>query len=168
MDDIQNKSSACVEVLRSLTHDVATYFNVTDFHRSHQEVSIEGDLEALLIDLNEQSIHSYRANRRVPPPHMKKRKGTQNARKQKRTTGVRDVLTEGLQALTRTKLFEKWRNRTMEDGDGTGDDTADGLDDTMDTGYGFDEPEGAMDVDVNEDEEFHEATAQGEEAESDE
>ena len=63
---VQNKSSACVEVLRSLVHDVAAHFGANDYHRRHCEVDYDGDLKALLVDLAEQDVHTLHSNRLVP------------------------------------------------------------------------------------------------------
>lgn len=152
MEYIQNKSSACVEILRSLSHDVATYFQVTDPHRSHRDVNIEGDLEALLIDLKEQNVHSCKGERRVPPPRIKRRRGTRQVRKTKVTSGVHDVLTQGRKALSSGGLFAKWLARTLDD---DADNENDGImDETLDTGTAFDAPDGTMDVDAEDDAEY--------------
>ncbi|KAI0729035.1 hypothetical protein C8Q72DRAFT_884709 [Fomitopsis betulina] len=71
MVNIQNKSSACIEVLQNLSTDVTTYFNVCDHHRSHREVNVEADLQALLVDMKEQKIHTFITDWCMPPPHAK-------------------------------------------------------------------------------------------------
>ncbi|KAH9858437.1 hypothetical protein C2E23DRAFT_716977 [Lenzites betulinus] len=86
MEHIVDKSSACVEVLRGVAHDVATFFGVNDYHRGHHEVNAQGDLKALLVDLAAARVHTFSSGRHVPPPPT--RSSGQKQTQTKRTTSV--------------------------------------------------------------------------------
>lgn len=153
MEHVEKKSSACIEVLRGVAHDVAQYFGLNDFHRSHREVSAQGDLQALLVDLAAKSVHSFDSKRRVPPPTAKapSAKGRRSNRT-RRKTGVRDVLLEGMQMLTHKSLFRHWLERTGKD-TGVYDGDAEWVGEEqvetdIYTDTAFDNPEGTFTVDV--------------------
>lgn len=165
MEYVTTKASARVEVLRAVAHDVATYFGVTDPHRQHKEVSVAGDLDALLVDLRAQRVHEFVAGRHIPPPPTRSRK--RRPTNAGRETGVRDVLLIGLQKLTRQRLFEYWKKRSGKGGTGIYDGDAEWATTEADEGGGgtaeddfeaptggtaFDEPDGVIDIDVGEDE----------------
>jgi len=59
IEHIQEKSSACVEVLRKFTHEVSGWFHVRDFNQRHTQVSINGDIDALCLDLSIQNVHAF-------------------------------------------------------------------------------------------------------------
>ncbi|KAI1790167.1 hypothetical protein LXA43DRAFT_523935 [Ganoderma leucocontextum] len=58
IEHVQQKSSACVEVLRDLAHDVAEFFGVNDFHRGHRTVEAHGDIMALVLDLATHKVYA--------------------------------------------------------------------------------------------------------------
>ncbi|KAI1791172.1 hypothetical protein LXA43DRAFT_1142675 [Ganoderma leucocontextum] len=150
IEHIQHKSSACVEVLRDIAHDVSQFFGLNDYRRGHREVSAHGDIMALLVDLGAQNIHTFTSQRHVPPPPSKSK------RTQKRETGVRDVLQEGMFMLTHRNLYRQWLERSGKGGTGLYDGDAEWHNDSdvdvdvdIYTGTAFDDPNGTLDVDVN-------------------
>lgn len=57
MNDLKHKSSATVEVLRSVSHAMTGFFGLADYHRQASEVDYEGDLRALCIDLKDHKVN---------------------------------------------------------------------------------------------------------------
>ncbi|TFY76948.1 hypothetical protein EWM64_g7063 [Hericium alpestre] len=156
MDYIIKKSSACVEVLRRLSHEMTSYFGVADFHRGRREVNIRGDIHALCLDLATHAIHEQTRERRVPLPATAKPKG-RSARypDPKAHTAVRDVLVDGHAALLEGHLFEHWMKRTGKGGtDIYPDDDRQADTATFGEGTGFEDPDGRMDVNTAIDEEL--------------
>ncbi len=162
LDYVTTKASAGVEVLRTIAHDVATYFSVSDFHRQHSEVSADGDLKALLLDLQVQRVHEFTPGRHVPPPPTRGKKRSSKAR-----SGVRDTLQLGLQMLTHKHLFEYWKKRSGKGGTGIYDGDSEWVngsesddrqaevdDDSPTGGTAFDDPNGALNVDIDSDRSF--------------
>ena len=150
IEHVKNKSSACVEILRSLSHAISSYFGLTDYHRGHKEVDIYGDIQALCLDMETLGIHTFHPSRRVPPPTIRTKAGKVKKGKQGMTTGVRDVLEEGREALIEKGLFEKWKRRTGE----MEDDEAAAAVDAPVSGSMFDDPHGTFNVDTSLDMEF--------------
>ncbi len=103
---------------------------------------------ALLVDLGAQKIHTSTTQRHVPPPPSK------GKRPQKRETGVRDVLQEGVFMLMHRGLYKHWLNRSgkggteLYDGDTEWENHAD-IGGDIYTGTAFDDPNGTLAVDVN-------------------
>ena len=144
IDHVQTKSSACVEVLRSLSHEVSDWFGVRDFHRGRKEVSIIADLQALCLDIATHKLHTTTADRHIISP-AKQTKG----RAKKTSSAVRDVLWDGVNMLMEKNLFDHWMKRT-----GTGAiDGDEGNDDLHPT---FADPDGQMMVDTGVDPNFPE------------
>ena len=116
IDYVNNKLLACVEVLWSLSYAVSTYFRLSDHHQGHKEVDIYRDIQALCLDIEVTTIHMFHESCHVPLPITRRK-----ARKVKKgtTTGVRDILEEGREALLEKGLFKKWKCRTgeMEEGE---------------------------------------------------
>ena len=96
---IQNKCSGPVDLLRRLSRDVATYFNVTDINRTSSTVNAEADIRALVMDLKDARVHTFVPGRTVT--HVGPSKGK----------GVVDILTEGKEVLERG-AFRNWKDRT--------------------------------------------------------
>ena len=96
---IQNKCSGPVDLLRRLSRDVATYFNVTDINRTSSTVNTDADIRALVMDLKDAKVHTFSAGRAVTPVGPNK------------GTGVIDILTQGKEALERG-AFWNWKDRT--------------------------------------------------------
>jgi hypothetical protein len=88
-----------VELLRKLSRDVATYFEVTDVSRRHSEVNKQADIRALVMDLKDSNIHTLVPGRTVAPIGSNKGKA------------VVDIFTEGKEVLERG-AFRSWKDRT--------------------------------------------------------
>jgi hypothetical protein len=88
-----------VELLRRLSRDVATYFNVTDVNRTSSIVNAEADIRALVMDLKDAKVHTFIAGRTVAQVGPNKGKG------------VVDILTEGKEVLERG-AFRNWKDRS--------------------------------------------------------
>lgn len=150
---VQEKSSACVEVLRRLAHEMASWFLVRDFNRKRTEVSINGDITALCLDISVQKIH-------VLDPHRKvQNTTTQRKNRVKKNSAVRDVLLDGMKMLKEKGMFEHWLKRTGEEGtDLYGSDAEAGMNvetlDDMDVEAPFGDPDGRMEVDPATDPDF--------------
>jgi hypothetical protein len=119
---VQDKSSACVEVLRHLAHEMSSWFGVSRFNRRHTEVSIDGDIAALCLDISIQKLHIFTPNRKLSPPASD---STATARKSKKKSAVHDILLEGMKMLTEQGMYSRWLSRVgsvdgtdVEDGDG--------------------------------------------------
>ncbi|KAI0739878.1 hypothetical protein C8Q80DRAFT_1274910 [Daedaleopsis nitida] len=152
IEHVQQKSSACVEVLRHLSHEMSTWFGVRDFHRRHKTVDCAADLQALCNDLEVQNVHTFKADRRVPPPPSKQ------APKKTPKSGVRDILQDGMVALVESNMFEQWLKRTGVGGTDLYSGAADGQEghgeeDSM-TGTAFDNPNGTLEVENDVDSDF--------------
>jgi hypothetical protein len=142
---IQEKSSACVEVLRKMAHEISTWYAVRDLNRRHSEVSIDGDIAALCLDISMQKIHTFTRGRKIFVSATTKKSRSQEK------TAVRDVLLEGMVMLMEKEMFEQWMKRTEVVGS------------YLDGAYGnvdlevegaFADPDGRMEVDSGLDEEF--------------
>lgn len=96
---VQEKGSGPVELLRKLSRDVATYFNVTDVQRRHSEVSKKADIKALVMDLMDTKVHTFTRGRAVGKVDPDKGKG------------VADIFMEGKVVLERG-AFRNWKDRT--------------------------------------------------------
>jgi len=144
MEHVKNKSSACVEVLRSLSHRVSGYFKLADYHRGHREVDIYGDIQSLCLDMETQKIHTIQ-RRSVPPPVIRTNapKGKKANKKTAPKSGVKDILVLGKEALMEKGLFERWKKRT---GEVDEEDALQGEDEFA-SGTVFDAPEGTFDID---------------------
>ncbi|CAA7263910.1 unnamed protein product [Cyclocybe aegerita] len=90
---IQEKSSACVEVLRKLACEVSGWFGVSDFNRGHTEVSINSDIAALCVDIKVQKLHTFTSNRQVT--RVAPKPSTRTQKKKAPACPMRDVLLEG-------------------------------------------------------------------------
>jgi hypothetical protein len=149
INHIQNKSSACVEVLCRLAHEVTKWCGISDHHWRCTQVSIDADIKALFLDLATQNVHTFTSQRKVPPPIIKKTSTAMSAKprnRKRRTTSVRDVLLEGMVMLTEKSMFEHWLQRT---GQGGTDLYAAEPEEAA-----FDDLEGRMEVDTGMDPEF--------------
>lgn len=138
---VQEKSSACVEVLRHLAHEMSSWFGVSSFNRRHTEVSINGDIEALCLDISIQKLHIFTRNRKLSLPTSD---STTATRKSKKKPVVRDVLLEGMKMLTEQDMYNRWFRRT-ESADGTDVEDHSGFDYSGDAA--FSDPNGRMTVD---------------------
>ena len=56
MKDLEHKSSATVEVLRTVSHAMTGFFGLADYHRQANEVDYDGDLRALCLDLKDHKV----------------------------------------------------------------------------------------------------------------
>ena len=112
---VQEKSSTCVEVLRHLANEMSSWFGVSSFNRRHTEVSINGDIDALCLDISIQKLHIFTRNRKLSPPTSDSTP-TVTTRKAKKSA-VRDVLLEGMKMLTEQEMYSRWFRR-MESADG--------------------------------------------------
>ena len=106
IEHIQEKSSACVEILRKFAHEISAWFRVRDFNRQHTQVSINSDIDALCLDLSIQKVHVFTRNRKIYTI------GPSNSRSIQKKQAVRDVLKDGLQILSEKNMFENWLERT--------------------------------------------------------
>lgn len=97
---IQHKVSGPVELLRTLSRDVATYFEIADPNRRSSTVDAEADIRALMVDLKESQVHTFVPGRRVAQTGQKKGK-----------PGALDIFTEGKEVLEHG-AFRDWKNRT--------------------------------------------------------
>jgi len=96
---IQDKASGPVELLRKLSRDVATYFNVTDVQRKHSEVDNKADIRALVMDLKDAKVHTLVPGRTITEASPNK------------GVNVVDIFTGGKEVLERT-AFRNWKDRT--------------------------------------------------------
>ena len=96
---IQEKGSGPVELLRKLSRDVATYFNITDINRRHSEVNKEADIRALVIDLKDSNVHTLVPGQTIMPVGPNKGRG------------ATDIFTEGKEVLEHG-AFRNWKDRT--------------------------------------------------------
>ncbi|ETW79919.1 hypothetical protein HETIRDRAFT_322779 [Heterobasidion irregulare TC 32-1] len=88
MDHVKNKLLACVEVLHSLLYAISSYFGLTDHHRGHKEVDINGDIQALCLDMEVSTIHTFHTSRPVPLPITRTKAGKVKKGKRGTSTGV--------------------------------------------------------------------------------
>ena len=140
IEHVQEKSSACVEILRKFAHEVSDWFRVRDFNRKHTQVSINSDISALCLDLSIQKIHSFTRNRKIYP--------TGSASRAKKHSAVRDILKEGLQMLSEKSMFDNWLERTATGlGDQFGSDPDVDEVEGFEVEVGFAEANGSMEVD---------------------
>jgi hypothetical protein len=146
MDFIQEKSSACVEVLRQFSHQMAQWFGKKDLRRRHSEVSAKADIAALSLDLAKQNVHK-------PTPDRAILTAQATGKKKKSTAAVRDVLAHGMHLLVEKGQFEQWHKKTA-----VADEEEVVLDETLeqqeDMQPAFAQPEGHLEVDTNADAEF--------------
>lgn len=99
IDYIQDKCSGPIELLRKLSRDVATYFNVTDPNRRSSTVNAAVDIRALVVDLKESQVHTLVHGRKIVQAGSGKGKG------------ILDIFTEGKEALEHG-AFRDWKDRT--------------------------------------------------------
>ena len=152
IEHVQEKSSACVEVLRKLAHEVSSWFRVRDFNRQHTQVSIDADIAALCLDLSVQKVHTFIRKRKI---HNSSPPKSRTTAKQK--TGVRDVLLDGMEMLTEKGMYEHWLQRTGASGmDLYGADPEAGMLEVgdFDVEPAFADSNGRMEVDSSLDPEF--------------
>lgn len=88
-----------MELLRKWSHDVATYFEVTDPNRRSSTVTTAADIRALMVDLKESQVHTFVPGRKVVQTGSKKGKG------------VVDIFMEGKEVLEHS-AFRNWKDRT--------------------------------------------------------
>jgi hypothetical protein len=108
IEHVQEKSSACVEVLRKIAHEVSSWFHVRDFNRGHTQVSINADIAALCFDLSVQKVHTFTCKQKTHNLY--------SPRTAKQKTGVRDILLDGMEMLTEKSMYEHWLWRTGANG----------------------------------------------------
>ncbi|KAH6912024.1 hypothetical protein BKA70DRAFT_1219213 [Coprinopsis sp. MPI-PUGE-AT-0042] len=146
MDFIQEKSSACVEVLRQFSHQMAQWFGKKDLHRRHSEVNAKADIAALSLDLAKQNVHK-------PTPDRSILTSQSSSKKKKSTVAVRDVLAHGMHLLVEKGQFDQWQKKTT-----VAEEEEVALDEVLEQGEdiqpAFSQPEGRLDVDTNADAEF--------------
>lgn len=150
MDDVKNKSSACVEVLREIAHSTSKFLGVRDHNRGHTEVKVESDINALCLDLKVAAVHTIDGSRRIPPPKTRTADVGRGKRKKGPMTGVKDVLQIGMVMLGKGKLFNHWKHRTTKK---EGEEYA-GDAEVYDRDTAFDRPEGEFSVDTSADPDF--------------
>jgi hypothetical protein len=150
---VQEKSSACVEVLRRLSHEMASWFLVRDFNCKRTEVSINADITALCLDISVQKIHFLNPHRKVLNTTTQRKNGT------RKNSAVRDVLLDGMKMLMDKGMYGHWLKRTGAEGtDLYGSDSEAGMNiemqDDMDVEGAFGDPDGRMEVDPAMDPDF--------------
>ncbi|KAJ3513287.1 hypothetical protein NMY22_g15085 [Coprinellus aureogranulatus] len=148
---IQTKSSACVEVLRTLAHQMSEWFGGKDTNRQHLEVSVAADIEALCTDIAMHQLHKLTPNRRVQDPQSQ-------TTSRKTPRAVVDVLDEGMKMLFVRGMFDQWKNRTAP-GSHVESDTLVGTVEVDENGVvecegAFEDPDGQIEVDTGLDREF--------------
>ncbi|THH15175.1 hypothetical protein EUX98_g9507 [Antrodiella citrinella] len=150
---IQDKSSACVEVLRTLAHQMTEWFGVRDPHRGHTQVPPEADIAALCLDLSVHKVHTFTPNRSLSATKARRGKKGKTPEDAATTTvsAVHDVLLDGMSMLTEKNLYIYWLKRTgmggtdiyhEEDGEVPAGDE-------MGAGTAFEDPDGRMDIDTS-------------------
>lgn len=92
-----------MELLRKLSRDVATYFNITDPNRQSSTGNATADIRALAIDLKDSQVHT-------PTPGQKFSQ-TQASSKKKSIPIPIDIFTEGKDILENS-AFRNWKNCT--------------------------------------------------------
>ena len=102
---IQEKCSGPVELLRKLSRDVATYFEVTDPNRTNSTVDAATDIRALMVDLKESQVHTFTPGRKIRRPAQADKK-----KKKKEKVLPVDIFTEGKEVLE-CGAFRDWKNR---------------------------------------------------------
>lgn len=142
---VQDKSSACVEVLRHLANEMSSWFGVSSFNRRHTEVSIDGDIAALCLDISIQKLHIFTPNRKLAPPAA----GPAATRKSKKKSAVHDILLEGMKMLTEQGMYSRWMSRM---GSEDGIDVEDGFEYSGEAAFA--DPSGRMAVDPGMDPDF--------------
>lgn len=106
---IQEKASACVEILWKVAHDMSGWTGSRDLNQRHNEVSICADVAALCLDLAAQHVHIFSQRTiSLPSTGMKHKKN-----EGKKSCTVKDVLWEGKKKLVEQGMFEDWKKRTM-------------------------------------------------------
>ena len=98
IEHIQEKSSACVEILHKFAHELSGWFHVRDFNRCHTQVSINSDIEALCLDLTIQNVHGFTRNSKIYIM------GPMNSRSGKTKKAIQDVLMDGSRGCPKKKL----------------------------------------------------------------
>jgi hypothetical protein len=154
IDHVQEKSSACVEVLRKLAYEMSSWFGSRDFNRKRTEVSIDADIAAICLDLSIQKVHSLRPNRKIQSSTNNTQK-----KKQERNSPVRDVLLDGMKMLIEKGMYGHWLKRTGAGGtDLYGSDPEVGttveMFDEIEVEGMFGDPDGGMEVDPAMDPDF--------------
>lgn len=147
MEHIQEKSSACVELLRNIAHDMSVWIGSRDFNRHHTEVSIRADILALCLDLAIQGVHTV-SQRKFP---FVPSSSTQNKGQKNKKSAVKDVLHEGRIKLVEQGMFDSWKKRTLIFED---EGLEREVDDDSDATFG--DPNGQLIVDVAMDPDFME------------
>jgi hypothetical protein len=144
---IQDKASACVEILRKVAHDMSSWTGSRDLNRRHNEVSIRADVAALCLDLAVQRVHTF-SKRMVSLPST----GTKHKKNQgKKICAVKDVLWEGRRKLVEYGMFEDWKKRTMAAGLHEGPEL---YNEEGDEDMVFSDPSGQLTVDTAMDPDF--------------
>ncbi|KAF5334932.1 hypothetical protein D9611_010044 [Ephemerocybe angulata] len=152
---IQEKGSACVEVLRSFSMQMSSWFGRSEFNRGHREVAAAADIAALSCDMVIHQMHETRPNRRITVPAATSRSGKSKPSK----PAVCDVFYEGWRQLGEKKMFEQWKSRTlgiitMAEAEKMAEDAALNDQESSEPSEGFSDPDGVLDVDTALDEEF--------------
>jgi len=96
---VQEKSSACVEVLRKFAKEISTWFGLKDYNRRHTEVSVDADIMAICLDLSVSEVHTLKVGRKLKVKSTSKKAAST---RKKPVSAVRDVLLEGMQILRRS------------------------------------------------------------------
>ena len=89
IEHIQEKSSACVEILRKFAHKLSGWFHIRDFNQHHTQVSINSNIEALCLDLAIQNVHGFTQNHKIDIM------GPMNSQSGKTKKAIQDVLMDG-------------------------------------------------------------------------
>lgn len=157
IEHVQTKSSACVEVLRTMAHEMSSWFQVRDFHRGKKEVSVDGDIAALCLDIAIHRVHIRTSNRWIISSSEQTQTGLgRNKKRKKKKSLVRDVLTEGMQMLTEKHLYKYWLKRSTDPS--ACETSVDQDDDELDIAPAFADPDGQLFVDTAADPDFVECS----------
>ena len=146
---VQEKSSACVELLRSIAHAMSVWVGTRDLNRRHKEVSVRSDIAALCLDLAVQGVHT--ASKRSITLSPTQTREAKNMNK----SAVKDILLEGRKKLVDHGMFDDWMKRTMS-GRTLEDEGGDMGNDEVDNDLVFSDPNGQLAVDIALDSNFTE------------
>jgi hypothetical protein len=170
MDNIVERASGSVEILRGILHSMTRWLNSRDPHRRKTEVDPHGDILTLCSSLKTSRIHELVSPRHVPAAKTKVKK----KKNQSPPSGVKDVMELGRQKTGSGGGFTRWmknslrgydRNIILDDaenrGEGdlcnggngedgspehAGDEGEESSDEEYECSTGFEAPEGQFDI----------------------
>ena len=99
---IQEKSSACIELLQRIAHAMSVWVRTCDLNQRHKEVSIKSDIAALCLDLAIQDVHMV--SKRMITLIPTQTREVKNANK----SAVKDILLEGRKKLVDHETDNEW------------------------------------------------------------